>query len=1544
MAFEPGGIADKLGNRYEGRWVARQLLRLLNEEIQFVAVELIGPDEYGVDLRVIEKDGTRQLQQCKARFSRYKSLTIAALRTKGILEYLKCHLSRDSKQEFVLVSAIPGRALADICDSARNSNDNPNDFFQYQIQEVGKERRTIFHDFCDALELDPNKEDELKTAFDYLKRTYIEFYPDSRETKNDLLTRAGFLLTGEPETAISVLLTYTQDDKYRRPIYADELRRYLADKYKIYPKHLEHDQRLVPAVEELIEQFSESIRPKLIGGKIIPREETSKIIESIDKGQDVVVHGTAGNGKSGVLYELVGYLNKKNIPYIPIRLDRRIPNKNAKQFGEDLGLPDSPAFSLNGLVGDDRKGVLILDQLDAVRWTAAHSSVAMDVCWELLRQIRSLRRSEKKITIVFACRTFDLENDPEIKSLVEETREQSLIKIPIKEFTDEQLEKIIGSDFTSLTNAQKRILSCAQNLAIWITLKMDGTLPEFRSTTELMRRFWENRRKVLKQEAEIYPEQMDAFLKPLLDYMENNGAISAPTSIVAHNPSTRDALISFGILQKSANRISFCHQRYLDHLIAERLLQKIYQSNGSVIDWLGTKSTQSLFRREQLRQVLTMLSDETPIKFYNTVRELLESSDVRFHLKHLILELVGQLSRITGNIGSHFLGLFNDEYWSEHIQKTVFVGHQPWLSYLLAEGVIQELLDSSDEQRSNRALWLLHSVSENVPDQVADILTPYLDESGDWSERILNTICWKEVDDSKRMFELRLKLAKKGRMKDFIAWESLSVKYPLRAIQLLEAILSTWNAKDEEVKTHKRTWYDQELNTLRSAVKQHPIKTWDLLMPHIVRLTNIRIDNYEVRLAMWEDNRLFRIEETSFAREVLGLVKLAGRTLAFSQPARLISRIHSLNQSTSSVIQELIIESYAHLPAGYADTGIDWMLGNSSRFRLGSGYLEPEWNPAIRLIKALSPHSSNKSFQRLEDTIIHYHAPDEKQNAKDDLKGWHDGYFYHYWGRTQYLLLPALDAQRIQPSTADLIRVLNRKFEDYPKDRFLKGGASSGGMIGSKLDPNLDKISDKAWLRIVTSKKIPEQNIHNWIQIDPGHVLTTSISQFASSLSRITKRYPERFGQLVLQFPDNVHAKYVSSILSGLRERQPGTEVPEPEKDAWKPARVETIEDVLDKYESGDDQESAMSFCRLIADRADENWSDKTIARLVDYACDHPDPETGKLHIHCNVNCEKASVEILFQNTINCVRGVAAGAIGRLLWVNKDRLEQVKTGIESLVSDPHPAVRMAAIEAIMPVLNIDKDLAVQWFCNACKDDLRVPASPRVLPFFNHTVPSHVNQVGPIIKQMVLSPQDDVSKEGAKQVTARQLFHGLFEKEFVRCLKGTVLQRMGVANAVVSLLYNSNYSGKCQELLWQFMNDPEKDVRDELRGVFRNSSLLEELQSVELVKEYIRSNTFADDPSNFIMYLKDFTGSLIPLADVVFVICDEFSTTLKDKTSDNSSRYSYLVSEISSILLRLYEQAQGEQSLQLASHCLDIWDIFFENRIGRSVELTKAIEK
>ena len=107
--------------------------------------------------------------------------------------------------------------------------------------------------------------------------------------------------------------------------------------------------------------------------------------------------------------------------------------------------------------------------------------------------------------------------------------------------------------------------------------------------------------------------------------------------------------------------------------------------------------------------------------------------------------------------------------------------------------------------------------------------------------------------------------------------------------------------------------------------------------------------------------------------------------------------------------------------------------------------------------------------------------------------------------------------------------------------------------------------------------------------------------------------------------------------------------------------------------------------------------------------------------------------------------------------------------------------------------------------------------------------------------------------------------------------GTVPQRKGVANVTASLLHDRKYSEECQELLRQFMNDSDKDVRGELRGMLRNSTLLAELEHEEFIKEYIRSQAFADDPDHLTWSLRDFAGSLIPVADAIFTVCEEFST-------------------------------------------------------------------
>src|SRR5271166_248840 len=86
------------------------------------------------------------------------------------------------------------------------------------------------------------------------------------------------------------------------------------------PRNLGRDDRLPLLIERLGTSFAESIRPHLATGRLIPRKETQAILEWIaspGKERLLMLHGPAGAGKSGVLYELATELKARGIPLLP---------------------------------------------------------------------------------------------------------------------------------------------------------------------------------------------------------------------------------------------------------------------------------------------------------------------------------------------------------------------------------------------------------------------------------------------------------------------------------------------------------------------------------------------------------------------------------------------------------------------------------------------------------------------------------------------------------------------------------------------------------------------------------------------------------------------------------------------------------------------------------------------------------------------------------------------------------------------------------------------------------------------------------------------------------------------------------------------------------------------------------------------------------------------------------------------------------------------------------------------------------------------------
>lgn len=109
-------------------------------------------------------------------------------------------------------------------------------------------------------------------------------------------------------------------------------------------------------------------------------------MELIREGVSIVIHGNTGIGKSGCTENLISRLKKENITYLAIKLDRNMPVGNSEMWAKELGLPASISYCINAVAPND-SAVLVLDQLDALRWTQAHSSDALTICTQVINEI-----------------------------------------------------------------------------------------------------------------------------------------------------------------------------------------------------------------------------------------------------------------------------------------------------------------------------------------------------------------------------------------------------------------------------------------------------------------------------------------------------------------------------------------------------------------------------------------------------------------------------------------------------------------------------------------------------------------------------------------------------------------------------------------------------------------------------------------------------------------------------------------------------------------------------------------------------------------------------------------------------------------------------------------------------------------------------------------------------------------------------------------------------------------------------------------------------
>lgn len=1538
MPLEGGGRADKFGNRYEGRWVLKQLLRLVKEEIINITLEAVGREEEGIDLWIENKDGSRVCCQCKARNGSEEHWTIGDLGAKGIFQKAKKQLDFSETITYHFVSAVSCMMLNDITNRARNSNDNPRDFYDYQIKnskEVHKEYNKIVEHFG----LNHSSETDRDRVFYYLKRMHIIHFSDDLETKKTLKETIEYLFVGNPEVVYNLLLNYPiENDLLGKKISIDMITNFLKGQVGISFRQLHKDERIMPRIEHLNVEF-ESDFPK-INDSLIHRQESDRCYRELLNEHSVIIRGTAGSGKSGCVIDLINKLKEENIVYLALKLDRRVPNGSSNKYGEELELSASPVFCIDA-VSKNKAAVLILDQLDAIRWTNSHSNTALAVCKQMISEVNNINKErDRKISLVFVCRTFDFQNDNSIKQLFSKTNANTK-EIPWKEIImndldNESVKGVVGEAYNDLSNKLITLLKTPSNLYIWSNLEEERRNNIYISSRELIEQWWKQL-SINGEKLGISNKDMNDLKNTVVQQIDNSGKLMIPKQFINHcSKHAAEYLQSNGLLSLNSSKVGFVHQSFYDYFLVEKMFLQIFEGN-SINSILGPTFKQTPSKRYQLQMLLENLLDYDLDNFVDVGFELLNSEDMRFYMKYVFLEVLGQAESINSKVEEFLKQYIESSFWRNHLFDSVFNNHPIFIKFLIREGYILKWLDS--EQNRNLALNLLRTVNCELTDEITSLLRPLAFMDPELDNNIYTTLCWDIAHDSDDMFEFRLELLKfRPQIDEYISWEQLAQHAPDRALRLLDEMIKHVN-KDAIEERHDLD--EKALKILAGIATDRSQQVWDSFMPYIAKSTRNITSNSDSGLDFWSSKQY---REQMYGRTYIEMVKYAVSELIKIDPGKLTKNCEVYYENTSPVINEILLYMMEKLPTDYSDYVLNWLLEEPyRRFFDYTGEYDEYLFSTKKIIAKHSKNCSDELFGRLERVLYYYHEENELKWAKSRFKTNRENRdkeilqvaYWHYWGEVQDYLLPALDQNRISKYTYELKRILERRFMNQVIRRHTRNKIY-GGSVSSTIQEKAEKVSDRQWLRII--KKSDYQK-DRW-SLSDGPILESSPEQFSRDFERVGRQNPKRFAELALNFPEDVDDHYVQAIFSIIGEDKAGKGVAESEE--WEPVKLNLAQVLYKKWGIKENINIAMAFCRGLEKRSEEPWDKDILSQISYLARNHSHPEEGKQNVVFSRGENGETVEFLWTNSLNCVRGCAGIAIASLIWEDSDRYEFLKDVVESIVKDANLAVNMAAIQCIISIIDIDENYATQWFFYLANKDLRIVAHPYAYDLFDRLYKGDPKCIKKLVLEMYNSKFEDVARAGARHVGHMNILYGCFEDIIFSHGNSSCkskVQKEGILKVAIDFIGHQNYHEKCKTIITHLLDGKNDGINLFVRLLSTEKLNLQE--DAEFILKLVTANfNIRGIIRKFVDFINEHDTPIKIFKEIIFSICQKFLQRYKQGVNDVGRELYGIAPGLSNLIASLYDETQG--NVEDNQRCLDIWDEMFENGIGTIRELTKTI--
>lgn len=1504
-----GGEADKLGNQFEAVWTVNAILDIFEGRYQSICVEALGDESVGVEFHLTTNGGVHQFHSSK-RQKTGGDWSIAKLCKKdegtgrSILGDLFDKRVQWPTAQTCFVSATGANELRELTERAAA----PADIAEFRAALSANLRSKLDSDIV------PICNDDSEFALAALKTLEVVLHSHAD-------------LTRSVERRLD-LLFYRIDRSILRP---DEVRRMLAEfvlanlgaainKVKLdsffQGKAIGlRDWKIDPTVNDAVaaanRRYRSSAEAELINSTHIFRDVAEQIINVLTEthSRGALLLAPGGFGKSCVLAQCLAQLEVGRTPFLCLRMDAMEPCATARQLGAQIDLPASPATVLAG-IADNAHCVLVIDQLDVMSLVSGRNPLM----WQAFSELCDDVRRYPHMKIILACRDFDLEHDHRLRGFGDD--KSGFTKFQLGGLTNTEVRASVdlaGFPQISLNSQQVEILAIPFHLLLFV---QGDPSSSFNTIAELYDRYWTRKQQDLKLflgRAPLWSQVIDA----LTTRMSAQQLTFAPISVTEDWADDAKAMASAHVLIKDDKnrRYRFFHESFFDYAYARRFCDR----GGSVMELLAS-SEQHLFRRAQVRQILTYRRESDFTRYIADLRDILVSTNVRFHIKRMVASGLNRIDKPRPEewlvIEPYLLAGELSRYMSAALRE-----HLGWFELLDRLHVFATWLAADDAALNNAAIWYLEPprMHDSYSARVASLIRPYVNCDGDWQLRIRRIMSWGQAHKSAEMTAIYLDLIKQGAYDDYEGashggdfWSQL-YHAEKTAPRFLIDVLATWfdraveqfddgksaNFLDKCRLNHSHTgavmigkaaadepgyFVEQMLPRLRATILQTEVH-------HKDRVLN--------RAWPWLTNhgQVFDIDDA-----ILLSLRKALQYMAVHDPDVFRRHANTLTGQLHQTFGYLLLRAWADNPQVFANDCAEYFIADQRRlnisysFTVGDGAGTSDSAISRAALQVISPHCSLDLLLQLELQIIGYCRDYEKQAPSRR-------------GYSELLVLRALDGSRVSNRAALRIAELERKFPNV-SDAIIK--ADNTSLVSCAKSPIeqaiAEKMSDEQWISAM------EKYDGNAERFDRG-----GPHELASLLTEFTRNERNRFAALAIRMPAHVASIYFSAILDGLSSRYlnlHNNDNPEEEKQIAA-ISSETFFGVIDRLHELPNRPCGPAIVACIQRLSDRQLSARIIEIAFYYACHDPDPSADIWQD--KVDRKGFHGGDPYAHGINCVRGQAAGALATLLYDDHGRLDQLRPALVALSQDPIIAVRTCALKAFTPLLNFDRDFAVELFLKTCDQCEAICATHPFNDFIHYAIHTHYPQLRELIQFALQSGSAVAVENAARQIVLAELQDVLVGADAAEIHKGSEPMRKAAADVYGINLSHPALGNICAARLEMFFADESNAVRLEVASAFSKLSGERLLELKDFIARFVESPCFQSEASSLLHALKESNAEL-PL-----VICRaaeriiEFWNVPSTQAAHHAGMTSY---DISTLVVRQYEQTTDDA---VKSRCLALID-------------------